>query len=529
MDPDLSKLSDDAHLPKHVIAALADALDLQYQEKIHYLEERIRLLQNELFGRKSEKHYPEDHRQLSLFEGGDPKDDSDEASADSTIVVPTHKRKKRGRRPLPEHLPRVDRIHDLPEEEKVCQCGATLTRCGQDECEKLDYIPAKVRVIHHIRYKYACKSCEGVEDDGPTIKIAPLPLQLIPKSIVTAGLLAHIIVSKFADALPFYRQQKIFARLDIDLSRANMANWVIQAAEHCRPLIDLFLNEIHSGPLIHIDESPLQVLKEPGRANTSKSYMWVYCGGQINQPTVLYQYHPTRSGRVALQFLNNYQGFIQTDDFSGYDYLSAKDGVIHLGCWAHARRKFVDVVKVRKKNRGNKSNPKGLADQALDYIGQLYLLEKQARQSDMAADQIYALRQEKAKPILDEFKNWLDKTEPLTPPQGLLGKAIKYTLGIWSKLCVYIEDGRLKPDNNTAENAIRPFVLGRKNWLFAGHPKGAAACATFLSLIETAKANDLEPFAYLRYLFEQLPLANTQEEYRALLPQYFDPKLINAE
>jgi len=528
MNPDLKSLPDDADQLKELIASFQIDLE-KNQEQIHYLEERIRLLQNELFGRKSEKHYPEDHRQLPIFNDSRIQDESDEALVNNTIVVPAHKRKKRGRKPLPDHLPRIDKIHDLSEEEKICQCGATLTRFDQDECEKLDYIPAKVRVIRHIRYKYTCKNCEGVQDDGPTVKIAPLPVQLIPKSIVTAGLMANIVVSKFVDALPFYRQQKIFSRLGIDLSRANMANWVIQVAGMTTPLLELFLNEIRSGPLIHIDESPLQVLNEPGRANTSKSYMWVFCGGRPDRPTVLYQYHPTRSGKVALAFLDDYQGFLQTDDFSGYAHLSAKDGITHLGCWAHARRKFVDVAKVRKKHRGKKVNPTALTDQELDYIGKLYLIEKQARINELSAEQIHALRQEKSKPILEDFKKWLDKTEPLTPPQGLLGKAIKYTLSNWSKLIVFIEDGRLKPDNNTAENAIRPFVLGRKNWLFAGHPNGAAACATFLSLVETAKANALEPYAYLRYLFEQLPHANTQEEYRSLLPQHIDPKVIHAE
>jgi len=277
-----------------------------------------------------------------------------------------------------------------------------------------------------------------------------------------------------------------------------------------------------------MDESPLQVLKEPGRANTTKSYMWVFCGGAPDHPTVLYQYHPTRSGEAALKFLDQYSGFIQSDDFGGYDYLGKKQPIVHLGCWAHVRRKFFDVVKARKKQRGKRDNPKTLADQALDYIGRLYLIEKQIRQGQLATDQIYQRRQEQSKPILDQFKKWLDAAEPLTPPQGLLGKAIGYALKNWDKLMVYITDGRLKMDNNVAENAIRPFVVGRKNWLFAGNPSGAHASAAFFSLIETAKANDLEPFAYLRCLFEQLPLVKDQEGYRALLPQNIDPNLLNS-
>lgn len=528
MKPDLSKLPDDADQLKEMVASFQ--LDLEKsQEQIHYLQERIRLLQNEIFGRSSEKHYRQDGRQLPIFEQDKADQDVLQTDADHSIIVPAHSRKKRGRKPLPGNLPRVEVIHDLAEEKKVCPCGSPLSRIGQDTCEKLDYVPAKVRVLRHVRFKYACKACQGVEDDGPTVKIAPAPVQLIEKSIATAGLLAHIAVSKFADALPLYRQQKIFARLGIELARATMAKWLIQAAERCSVLIELLDNEIRGGPLIQMDESPLQVLKEPGRANTSQSYMWVFCGGRRDGPAVLYRYHPTRSGKAALAFLDDYQGFIQCDDFDGYDYLGQKRGITHMGCWAHARRKFTDVVKTRKKNRGKRANnKKTLADEALDFIGKLYKIEKQARAQEMTPEQLYSLRQEKAKPILKSFEKWLENTQSLTPPKGLLGKAIGYALRNWDKLAVYIQDGRLKIDNNAAENAIRPFVLGRKNWLFAGAPNGAAAGATFFSLIETAKTNGLEPYAYLRCLFAQLPLVKEQSEYRNLLPQYIDPALIKA-
>jgi transposase len=520
MNAHLSSLPDDALISKKDVAAL----ETKYQEKIHYLEERIRLLQNELFGRKSEKRHPEPDQQLPMF--ADEPEPAPEPNRDDTVIIAAHARKKRGRKPLPEHLPRVEVIHDLAEGEKICKCGAPLSYIGCDTCEKLDYVPAKVRVLLHIRYKYACKACQGVEDDGPTVKIAPAPVQLIPKSNATEGLLAQIVTSKFADALPLYRQEKIFARLGIDLVRATMANWMVKTAQFCSPLVELLRTEIRSGPLINMDESPLQVLKEPGRANTSKSYMWVFCGGDPAHPTVLYQYHPTRKGETALKFLDEYQGYFQSDDFGGYDYLGKKPGIVHLGCWAHVRRKFFDVVKVRKKHRGKRKNPTTCADQALDYIGKLYLIEKLIRQEKLNPEQVVQRRREQSKPILDQFKIWLDATEPLTPPQGLLGKAINYALKNWDKLIVYVNDALLRPDNNVAENALRPFVVGRKNWLFAGHPKGASASATFFTLIETAKANNLEPFAYLRCLFEQLPLVKDQEGYRKLLPQYIDPSLL---
>ena len=246
-----------------------------------------------------------------------------------------------------------------------------------------------------------------------------------------------------------------------------MANGVVQAARRCSTLIELIEREIREGPLIQMDETPLQVLKEPGRANTSKSYMWVFCGGPYDHPCALCQYHPTRSGKVALAFLDDYQGTIQSDYYDGYDCLGKKTGIVHMGCWAHARRKFAEVIKARKKNRGNQAGTKTLADEALDYIGQLYRIERLAKDQQMSPEQIHALRQDKAKPILDAFEKWLEKTQPLTPPKGFLGTAINYSLRNWSKLMVYIEDGHFKPDNNFAENAIRPFVVGRKNWLFA--------------------------------------------------------------
>jgi transposase len=522
MDVDLKSLPDDASLTKDVVLSLVNEIEVKhneiqvkYQEKIHYLEEQLRLFNNELFGRSSEKRHEPPLDQMPLFNGDDDPEAGDTRTSE-TIVIAAHARKKRGRRPLPKDLPRIDIIHDLSEDEKQCGCGARLSRFGEEVSEKLDYIPARLRVERHIRYKYACKNCEGVEDDGPT------PVQLIPKSNATAGLLAHIAVSKFADGLPLYRQQKIFDRLGIEMSRAVMAKWMVLSARHSTGLIDLLRAEIRSGPLINIDESPLQVLNEAGRANTSKSYMWVYRGGRPDHPVLLYEYQRTRSGKTALDFLDDYHGYIQSDDFSGYDHLDQKSDIVHLGCWAHARRKFVKVATVRKKHRSKRASPKSLAEVALDYIGKLYQIEKEARRRELDAVQIYQLRQEKSKPLLDKFKDWLETKKPLTPPKGLLGQAISYTLANWEKLIIYIQDGRLRPDNNLVENAIRPFVVGRKNWLFAGSPDGARASAAFFTLIESAKANGLEPYAYLRHIFEKLPLAQTEQDLKDLLPQNID-------
>jgi transposase len=371
-----------------------------------------------------------------------------------------------------------------------------------------------MQVIRHIRYKYACKGCEGVESNEGAVKTASLPPQIIAQGIATAGLVAHIATSKFVDAQPFYRQEKQFARIGVDISRATMANWMIHVGNQSKPLIPLLRSGMFFGPVINIDETRVQVMNEPGRLNTSQSYMWVFLGGPRDGPSIIYQYQPTRAGDVAKDFLRGYSGYVQTDAYAGYNALESPE-IRLLGCWAHARRNFMDMVKATKKS-GRKS---GSADLALGFIRNLYRIEKKVVEMELGPDGIYRVRQEESKPILDKFFEWLNKRTIETPPKGLLGKAISYTLNNWERLIRYLENGLLLPDNNLVENAIRPFVLGRKNWLFSGHPRGAEASANLYSLIETAKANGLEPYRYLRFLFEKLPYAKTEDDYRALLPQ----------
>ena len=427
--------------------------------------------------------------------------------------------KKTGRKPLPQALPRIEVIHDIDESQKQCACGCQLTRIGQEVCEKLDIIPAKMQVIRHIRYKYACKGCEGVHSDGPTVLIAAAPVQLIPKSIATPGLLAHIMTAKFEDAVPFCRQTKQFDRIGIELSRVTLSNMTVQAAQKALLLVELMIQSIREGPIVNIDETTTQVLREPGRKDTQKSYMWIFRGGDPQRPVLCYQYHTTRSGAHAQDFLGpHYKGYVQTDGFSGYDALGRQDGITLMGCWAHVRRKFYDVTIAADKKGPRKPLA---ADQALEFIAELYRIEKVAK--EFSIQQRCEYRQQHAKPVIHRFKQWLDEKSQLSAPSGLLGKAINYTLNQWPKLLVYLEDGRLRPDNNLAENAIRPFVVGRKNWLFSGSPKGARASALIYSLIETAKANGLKPYDYLRYLFEKLPLAVTEDDHRRLLPPFINP------
>ena len=492
---------------------------------IAQLEERVRFLQHLLHGASSEKRPAPApvEQQHSLFNEAEQIMAEEEPAQGKDILVPAYARRNTGSRPIPPQYPRVEVVHDIPEADKICPCGCQLTRIGEEVSEKLDIVPAKVQVLRHIRPKYACRGCEGVEDDGPTVKTASMPPQLIPQGIASPGLLAHVLIAKFADSLPFYRQETIFSRMGVDVSRATMAGWAIRAAQACEPLVQLLYKEIRSGPIINMDETTVQVLNEPGRKNSSKSYMWLMRGGPPERPTVLFHYDPGRGGKVATELVGNFQGYLQTDGYAGYNALGEREGIVHVGCLAHVRRKFMDVLKASSKKSAG-----GTAQTVLDLIRELYHLEKQARDKDFSIEQILEMRQEQIKPILDKTRALLVERKPTTPPKSLLGAAINYALGQWSRILVYLEDGRLRPDNNLAENAIRPFAVGRKNWLFSGAPRGAHASATLYSLIETAKANGLEPYAYLRHLFERLPSAKSHDDFKALLPQPLDAKLLGA-
>jgi transposase len=490
------------------------------------LRERVHQLQHQIYGRKSEKFSLGDgFEQYVLFEESEMPEESEnnKSEVEEEITVPEHKRKKGGRKPLPEEFPRVEVVHDLSEEEKMCACGCQRSRIGEEVSEQLEMQPAQFRVLRHIRYKYACKNCEGVENaEGEgAVKIAPVPVQLIPKSIATPSLLSYIFVSKFCDALPFYRQEKLFDRIGFEISRATMCHWAVKVSDKCKDLLELLRSEVLSGPLINIDETTLQVLHEPGRRFDSKSYMWVFRGGAPDKPVYVYIYSESRSGDVAANFLDFYHGYVQTDGYSGYDYLDRREGIIHLGCWSHVRRKFKDVERA-----GDQFANGGLAREALYKIGQLYRIEKEARVNGLDADELYLERQKRSKPLLYEFERWLKENALKASPKTSLGKAFSYTLSQWHRLVGYVLDGRLRMDNNLAENAIRPFVVGRKNWLFNDQPDGATASATLYSLIETAKANDLEPYKYLCYLFDRLPFAQSTEDLQKLLPPNLTPEFL---
>jgi transposase len=528
-------LTRDANLPCDVIQLQTMVLDLyaqmeemsrNHEVENRLLRERIHQLQYQLYSGKSEKLSRLDDGYCQSFLFSELAEEEKETIVEEISIAP-HKRKRRGRKRLSESILRVEVEHDLSEEEKRCGCGCEMSRMGQEISEQLEMQPPRVWVMRHIRYKYACKNCEGLENDEGegAVKIAAAPLQLIPKSIATPSLLSHILVSKFSDSLPFYRQERQFLRLGVKISRASMCSWAMKVSEKVKPLLDLLRVEVLSGPLIQIDETTVQVLSEPDRSARSKSYMWIYRGGAGGKAVILYRYHRSRGGDVAASFLQDYRGYVQTDGYSGYDFLDNRSGIVHVGCWAHVRRKFFEVVQASKKGK-SKVKGAGKAGQALQTIRQLYAIEKDVRNRELSPELVYRERQERSKPILEAFELWLKEAVIKVPPKSLLGKALTYTLSQWPRLVKYLGDGILNMDNNLVENAIRPFVVGRKNWLFSDQPEGAAASAAMYSIIETAKANGLEPYQYLLYLFDKLPSAQSRDEMKELLPQNLDPEIL---
>jgi len=515
----LNQLPDDIDALKSLVAdqttKLADVTarneqltteNQHYKTRVLTLQEQLNLALARRYAASSEKISPD---QVCMFNEAEVAVDTVPDADDDLITVPAHTRKKRGRKPLPENLPRVDVVHDLPESERRCEHdGQLLTEIDEVVSEQLDIIPAKIQVIRHIRKKYAC-TC------GQCIKTAPLPAQPIPKSMASPGLLAHIAVSKYQDALPLYRQETILRRIGVELPRATLANWMIQAGTLIQPVINLLRDRLLDYDILQMDETTVQVLNEAGKAAQSKSYLWLQRGGPPDQPVVLYDYDPGRGAGVPKRLLTGFTGYLQTDGYDGYNAVVAVNALTHVGCMAHARRKFSEAVKAQGKNK-----KRGKAHRGLALIQKLYRVEKQARR--LSLEERYARRQQQARPVLDDLRSWLDDTLPLVPPTSATGKALNYLHREWEKLIRYLDDGRLEIDNNGAENAIRPFVVGRKNWLFSASVKGVRASANLYSLIETAKANGLEPYAYLRYLFTELPQAETVEAIEALLPGNID-------
>ncbi|MEZ5599292.1 MAG: IS66 family transposase [Pseudomonadales bacterium] len=485
-------------------ARLADATSqLSARDaRIRQLEELILTLRHRQFGASSEQIAP---GQASLFdEPAAP--DEEAAQADATVTVPAHQRQVKRRPRLSPDLPRVDVVHDLPEAEKVCpDHGCALEPMGDAISERLRFIPATVEVERHVCRKYACPHCEG------RIVTAAKPAQLIPKSIATPSLLAWVTVSKYADALPLYRQSSIFARLGIELDRTTMARWMLVCGEAVQPLINLLWDRVRQASVVHMDETRVQVLDEPGKTPQSPSYLWVAAAGSADATVVVFHYTPGRTQATPKVLLEGYQGALMVDGYEAYDAVCRQEGLVRLGCWAHARRKFVEAQRLQPKGKTGKP------DQALALIGQLYQVERKLAQT-RDPDAIRGLRDTQARPVLARLRQWLEKSLPLTTPGSKLGAAMTYLHNQWPRLSRYLDDGTYPIDNNRAENAIRPFVIGRKNWIFSQSVAGVQASANLYSLIETAKGHGLDPYQYLMRVFTQLPNAKSVEDFEALLP-----------
>lgn len=530
--------SDDAyghHFPTDldIASRMITKLRVENQELKRLTEEQkeqLRILRAREFGRSSEKRTVEDIRQGQLFNEAElySTSSAEEEQVEIVRIIKTvyTRRKKSGRKPLSPKLARIEIVVDISDEEKnAVPEGYELSKIGEETNEQVHEIPQKYVVIHTVRPKYIVRPVTGSglpKLDGPVrILIAPVPPRILPRSIATPSLLASVLIGKFCNALPFYRQEKIFYRFGLEISRQDMSNWTIAVSAKLEAFMNLLKTELLSGPYLHSDETFFQVMDEEGKKNTTKSYMWVITGGAGNHRVVLYNYNATREANFISSFLVSYRGFLQTDGYAGYNAIGEREGITHVGCWAHARRCFVEAFEAAFR--------KGSAGEMIGKIGKIYGIEKTLRQKYFCetgsgdAASFASERRSLVEPALADIKTWLDAKAIEVLPSSALGKAISYTLNIWSCLVRYLDCPFLTPDNNEAERAIRPFTIGRKNWVMAGSPRGASASATIYSLIETLKLNRLEPYYALRHILTKLP-ATPIEQLETLLPWNLDPQ-----
>lgn len=427
-----------------------------------------------------------------------------EAAADAPSDKPDVKPARGKRVALATGLPRVDVVHDVPEALRTCACGTAMIEIGQDISEQLDIVPMQVRVLRHIRKRYGCPTSQH-----PPITAA-LPAQPLPKSNASVDFLAMLLAVKFVDGLPLARFENVLARHGAPVPRQTLARWVIGSAGVLQPLHNLMRDVLLDGSLIHMDETVVQVLKEKDKAPTTNSYMWVQTGGPPGRPVVLYDYDPSRSASVPTALLEGFKGYLMTDGYDGYNEVARTDGIERLACWAHVRRRFVEATRVQPKGK------RGRADEAVSLIGKLYRIEREHKEA--TPEVRYLARQSSSAPVLAELHAWMLKQTPLVIPKSALGTALAYMGNLWPQLTRYTERGDLPIDNNRCENAIRPFVIGRKAWLFSDTPAGARSSAVIYSLVQTCRANGLEPYTWLRRVLRDLPAAKSADAVEALLP-----------
>ena len=471
----------------------------------HYIEQ-LRLAIHRKYGASSERtESPE--QQLGLFNEAEA--EANEAVVEPEIeevIVRRIKKRKGKREEFYENIPTEQIVHELPENERVCPgCGGSLHACGHEVLRReLEIIPATVRAVEHVQTVYSCRACEktAVDEAVPMVK-SPVPAPVIAGSgVASPSLVSYVMSNKYVLALPLYRQEQELARLGIHITRQTMANWVIYAATRWFiPLYELLHAELLGNDILHADETTVQVIEEQGRKATQKSYMWMYhTGRDANRQVALFEYQPTREGKHPQEFLAGFSGFLHVDAYSGYRGLE-EYGVTLVECWAHVRRKFHDALKALKKEErvGTHSNV------GLEYCNRLFELERKYDEENLSHEKRAEQRLFQSKPVTEEFFAWAEDTLPKALPKSKLGEALGYALNQQKWLMNFLLDGRLEVSNNRAERSIRPFTVGRKNWLFSYCERGAKASAVVYSLVETAQANGLVPFMYLNYLFETLP------------------------
>lgn len=504
--PNLNQL--DAQALRELAAGLMIKLDEKDQEliyrqtKIDQLTHEMAMLKRYQFGRRSEQL---DSTQASLLDemiDGDIAAIEDElaqlrARGESLVEVA----QKPKRTPLPEHLPRTV-IHHEPDHTQ-CGCGCAMKRIGEDVAEKLEYIPGVFTVERHVRGKWVCSTCEILVQ-------APVPAQIIDKGIPTAGLLAQVLVAKYADHLPLYRQESIFGRAGLALPRSTLGQWVGVCGVRLQPLVDALREELLTHGVLHADEMPIQVL-DPGKKKTHRAYLWAYCpSSYANMRGVVYDFAPSRAGGHARTFLADWRGKLVCDDYSGYK-ASFGAGVIEIGCMAHARRKFHEL---------HVNHKSLLAEQALVFIGALYDVEREA--SALSSDDRRELRERKARPIIQTLHDWMIGHRQKVPEGSAIAKALDYSLKRWAALTRYLDHGDVPIDNNWVENQIRPWAVGRSNWLFAGSLRAGQRAAAVMSLVRSAQLNGHDPYAYMKDVLTRLP-THKQSVIGELLPHRWTP------
>lgn len=515
MDALASKVKDlpnDVESLKKMVASL--------MSELNWAHEKYAALELRYFGRKTEKYSREDDIQGRLFDEAEANESEELQPAIEKGAEPSSGQNKRGRRSKPANLPIREVIHELEAEERSCPCcGKERPVIGEERSEEYDLVPAHVEKVVHIMKSYGPCDCEsfaqGVEKQ---VVRAPGPAKIVKGSDFTNQSIAFFLTAKYADAVPFYRLSRMLERSGLFVSRAGLSNLAMAVGRSLGDLIDAMKRDIATSPVMLMDETTVKVLKA-GEGPPGNSYMWVAQGYLEGRPIKRFVYHPSRSGSFADTLLKGFSGFLQTDGYPGYDHLDGTPGIVHVGCFAHLRRKFVEAWEIAGKQ--------GIAKEAIDLIARIYKCEADLRgmltSGAMDEKSFLTTRAELMKPLFATLRTWLISNALMVAPASKLGKAISYAHSMFDRCVKFIGHPWLTPDTNDVENAIRPFVVGRKNWLFTGSPKGAHASAGLYSVIETARANGHEPYAYLCYLFEELPKCKSAEERESLLPYRLMP------